>query len=646
MDSMEFLIVLIVIVVLISPVLAISAFVRMKRMEETVRSLPSLIARIYSLEKRLLTLERTPPATPAGEPPPVAAPSPPPPRAVAPAAPVSPPAAPPPVVERPAPPVVPRASLEPVPIIPREPQSAGPERHLDLETLIAGRWLNRIGILALLLSVSFFIKYAFDSNWVGPRGRVAIGLLLGSALLPWSGWLLRRGYQYFSEGIAGLGAAVLYLSLWAGWHYYKVFTSGEAFVGMIVVTCAMIAVALGRDSQRIAVLALVGGYLTPFLVSTGQDHQVVLFTYVAVLAGAMLALAHFRDWQTLAPLSFIAVQIYFWGWYDDFYRPEKLLRTSLFATLFFVLFAALPVTRSKREGQLSAVDIGIVLFNAFAYLLALRAMLWPEHRWILTVAVLALGYVHLLVSQALPPPKEREKPVLKLLFAGLALTFATLAIPIRLDGKWITMAWAIEGAVLVWSGLRTKLIPLRGAGYLLFCISGFRLVAFPIEATQFLWNARFAAYAVIVACFALALFFARRYLAEIEESEGNLLVLLGIATNIYALAALSQEAWDLFGRMQTLGLSRSLAQQLSLSMVWTTYAAALLLTGMKREVAILRWQALALFGVVVGKVFLFDLSFLDRFYRIVSFLVVGAVLLAVSFFYQRKLAAGKEEKTP
>src|SRR3989441_11702917 len=96
-----------------------------------------------------------------------------------------------------------------------------PAPRLDMETLIAGKWLNRLGILALLFAVSFFIKYAFDNNWVGPRGRVAIGLLLGSALLPWSGWLLRRGYPYFSEGIAGLGAAGLYLSLWAGWHYYR-----------------------------------------------------------------------------------------------------------------------------------------------------------------------------------------------------------------------------------------------------------------------------------------------------------------------------------------------------------------------------------------------------------------------------------------
>ena len=108
----------------------------------------------------------------------------------------------------------------------------------NFEAMVAGRWLNYVGILALLFAVTFFLKYAFDNNWVGPRGRVGIGLLMGSALYPWSHWLLDRGYKYFSEGIAALGAAVLYLSLWAGWHYYAIFSQSTAFALMIVVTAA------------------------------------------------------------------------------------------------------------------------------------------------------------------------------------------------------------------------------------------------------------------------------------------------------------------------------------------------------------------------------------------------------------------------
>ena len=117
--------------------------------------------------------------------------------------------------------------------------------------------------MALIGAMTFFLKYAFDNNWIGPRGRVAIGIVLGAAMLPWSQWLLRRGYSYFSEAIAGLGAAVMYLSLWAGCQYYALYSREVGFYTMMAVSAGMAAVALGRNSQRIALLSLVGGFLTP-----------------------------------------------------------------------------------------------------------------------------------------------------------------------------------------------------------------------------------------------------------------------------------------------------------------------------------------------------------------------------------------------
>ncbi|MFQ5695770.1 MAG: DUF2339 domain-containing protein, partial [Terriglobia bacterium] len=222
------------------------------------------------------------------------------------------------------------------------------------------------------------------------------------------------------------------------------------------------------------------------------------------------------------------------------------------------------------------------------------------------------------------------------------LTFVTLAIPIRLEGKWITMAWAVEGAALVWSGFQLRERLLRAAGLLLFGVVAFRLWFFPVElgAGRFLLNARFAAFAVAVGCFAAGAYWARQRADELESGEGGFFAALGVGVNVFLLWALSLEVWDLFGGMRaTAGLEPRLARQLALSLLWTLYASGLIVAGIRQKLAGLRWQALALFGLVVGKVFLFDLSFLDRFYRIVSFLVLGAVLLAVSFLYQKRLAA-------
>lgn len=119
--------------------------------------------------------------------------------------------------------------------------------------------------------------------------------------------------------------------------------------------------------------------------------------------------------------------------------------------------------------------------------------------------------------------------------------------------------------------------------------------------------------------------------------------LLTIAINFFALLALSQEFWDFFGAGPRT-LNHSLSQHLSISILWTVYAALLLLLGAQRQAPILRWQALVLLGIVVAKVFLYDLSFLDRAYRILSFFILGFTLLLISFFYQRKLA--RDRSTP
>jgi uncharacterized membrane protein len=640
------------------PVLAIAAYVNVKTLKQSVGAeAAQLTRRIYALEQRLTQIENGLASLPAP-----AAPVPLRETAETPAVVAHPPtpAAPPPAVPLALQPGRPSlvsaqtsASHTPAPVREHSPAVSSPLSHPaaarqgsdgNFEAVVAGRWLNYVGILALLFAVTFFLKYAFDNNWVGPRGRVGIGLLAGSVLYPWSQHLLARGYKYFSEGIAGLGAAVLYLSLWAGWHYYHILPQSLAFAAMILVTAVTLVVAVGRNSERIAFLALVGGLITPILVSTGENHEVALFMYLTILGAGVLGIAWVRDWKSLPPAQFLATLVYFWGWYGDFYSADQLLATVLFATVFFVLFAALPLVRSWRDGELSGLEAGIVLLNSLAYLVALREMLWPDNRWELTAAVLALAAAHLAAERMLPEKRGTEMRLARILYAGLALTFATLAIPIRLDGRWITMAWAVEGAVLVGSGLRARFAAMRWAGLALFAIVTGRLALIAIPADAFLLNARFATFAICVAAMALSCYFAAASDRELGEQESMAFVLTAIAANILAVAALSLELWDGFGRMHGLGMDRGHAQQLALSMLWLVWALGLLGAGLWKKSQTIRWQALVLLGVVIGKVFLFDLSFLERFYRIVSFLLLGLALMLISFYYQRQLLARKGER--
>jgi uncharacterized membrane protein len=645
MDSAVPLLVLIAVFLFLAvPVLAIAAFVRSGRAQQSQPEIPHLISRVYSLEQRLNALEKriaslaasvtsVPTATPA---PPVTpfATSPGPP---APASaethqmlPSPRPAAPPPP-----PPVPPHVGTSPLPI-----PSSSRKNSEEVEDVIAGRWLNYVGILALAVAVSFFLKYAFDNNWIGPGGRVTLGLIAGSLLYPLGQRLYNKGYQFYSEGITALGAAILYLSVWAGWHYYHIFPQDSAFPMMIVITAVTAFVAVVRNTERLAFLAGVGGLLTPILVSTGQNAETVLFGYLLILGAGMLGVAWWRDWKSLPPLQFLATILYFWSWYGEFYADGELNETVAFATLFFGLFAALPFIRTSRRGQMGADEIGMVLANATQYLVALRLMLWPENRWGLTFFMIALAVVHLAAERAVPRNQTRASNVARTLYAGLALTLLTLTIPIRLEGKWITIAWAVEGAVLVWSGLRIRSRALRSAGLVLFLLVLIRLITYPIHAEpEFLLNSRFLTIAFCAASYLAAFIFAAQSDEELEIGETQIYMALGAAANLLFLVALSMDVWDLYGRMPSLGIDRSLAQQLALSVLWLVYASVLMAAGAKWRSALLRWQALILLGVVIVKVFFFDLSFLTRFYRILSFFLLGLVLLVISFAYQRRTRA-------
>lgn len=608
----------------VGSILGLIGFVTARRIEMLLRSFPlnELTFRVYQLETKVAELQKVLAATSA----PSAANSQAPSRTSTPVAPAA--------------PSEPARHHEAAPVIsPLAPASKEPSAS-DLEALIGGRWFNRIGIIALLFAVSYFLKLAFDNNWIGPAGRVAIGIFLGALMLPWSEWLLSRGYTYFSEGIAGLGEATLFVSAWAGCQYYTLFTRQTGFVALVLVTIVMAFLALRRGSERIALLSLLGGLLTPALMSTGKNEQIMLLSYLLCLGAAALIVSWRRSWQSLLPLIFVGSHLYFWQWYDSFYsRALFLERTVFFASLFFLLYGAIPALRAFRRVELTGMDLFLVAANATAYSGALYVMLWPKDRWPLTLLFVLLAACHLTVAGVLPEAESSRSSLPRFLYLGLAVVFLTLAIPTKFNGNTITVMFAVEGGALAWAGYRSHGALLRPAGYILLTLAALRLFVQPPVADTFLWNERFATYLVLIAGMAVPLWAASSEAGLGEgrsgESVDGEIAALSVAANFVALLALSLEFWDYLGR-GNVSSDHSLAQHLAISILWTCYAAALITFGLLRQSALLRWQALVLLGVVVAKVFLYDLASLDRVYRILSFFILGSVLLAVSFLYTRR----------
>jgi uncharacterized membrane protein len=523
---------------------------------------------------------------------------------------------------------------EPIPSKAAVKPERKPTSDLNLEAIIAGRWLNYIGLLLVLIATAFALKYAFDNEWIGPAARVVLGLVSGGGLLVFSRWLRSRSYIYFSEGITALGEGVLYLSLFAAWNFYQLISTGQAFAAMVAVTGTILWISGRLKSQRVALMALIGGFLTPILVSTGQNAETVLFSYLLILDASLLWLAWKHNWRSIETFAFVFSVIYFWGWYGSSFNPdESLALTVSFATAFFGVFVALPAIRACVHGRIYGSQIVLMLFNAGNYLSAIHILLWPDYRWTLTLAVIGLAVLHLAVYRTIPRVSQ-ESATVRILFAGMALTFVSLAIPIRLEGMWISVSWAIEGAVLVWSGFRVRWWFLRFSGLALFAGVIFRCFFFVPEADVFLLNPRFATFVVAIVSMGASVYFCRKQSEGISANEADLFNVLGVAVNVLALWALSLEVRQYFSQMND-----QLSLQMALSLLWTIYASGLLISGVRRKAEGLRWQGLVLFGIAVGKVFLFDLSFLSGGYRIISSIVLGVVLLGVSFLYQRYVPA-------
>jgi uncharacterized membrane protein len=541
----------------------------------------------------------------------------------------------------------------PLPVAALPSKVSKPSDSPDLESRIGSQWLNRIGIIAVLIGVSFFLKYAFENNWIGPTGRISIGLIAGIAVVLWSERFRGAGHAVFSWSLKAVGVGTLYLSLWAAFQIYHLLPSGLAFAGMVVVTAATATMAVTQDAEVLAAFALVGGFATPLLLSAGQNRELVLFSYAALLDIATLVLTACRPWRRLLIGAFIGTLILYVGWYAEFYSRPQLVTTMAFATLFFVTFALAPLFAKGRTPRtadsISPTLILLPLFNAALYFLAVYVLFEDVSRTATAWIAVALAAVYLALSRQVQVrlANEASSRLLTMLHIALAVGFLTTAIPLKLETYWITIAWLVESAVLLWVGYRAKSDFEKGLSLVALVLGIGRLVVFDhFQTAHLVFNARFFIYTVAIAVVAFASYLAREGGAGAER-EG--IAIAVIVINVLALLALNLEARDYFVReitalnqaRGTAGYSYVLfrnidiARNFAYSAIWMVYGAVLMWIGFWKRSSFLRWQALVLLAVTIVKVFVFDTSQLERGYRIISFIALGALLLAVSFVYQR-----------
>jgi uncharacterized membrane protein len=273
----------------------------------------------------------------------------------------------------------------------------------------------------------------------------------------------------------------------------------------------------------------------------------------------------------------------------------------------------------------------------------------------LTWYALALAAIYLGINAALTKREPNQyTSVIGLLHVAIAIAFLTIAIPLKLNAQWITIGWLVEAAVLLWISATRKVGILRYFGVVALVLGVFRLLFFDrFDVHTLVFNPRFATYLVAIAVFAGISTFGRRYASERESPFISIAVVM---MNLMALIAMTLEASDYFNRqVQTvfhqdtyaIYQQQAIARDFSFSAIWLLYGAMLMTVGFVKRSAFARWQALILIAVTIVKVFTYDLSNLGGSYRILSFIALGVILLAISFIYQRdwlKLSSRSSEK--
>jgi uncharacterized membrane protein len=344
------------------------------------------------------------------------------------------------------------------------------EASTDWEKFIGENLANKIGIAVLVLGISFFVKFAIDKNWINETGRVIVGLISGGILITLAHYI-RNTYRSFSSVLVGGGLTVFYFTIAFAFHQYHLLSQQAAFIIMVFITAFAVSMSLYYDRLELAVLAAIGGFVTPFLVSTGQNNFVALFTYLCILNSGLLVLSWFKKWKAINIISLVSTSIIYGGWFIKqlfISEPFPYRWALLFASLFYVLFTSMAIVNNLRRNiKFGAFDFIVLLVINFLYYAAGVIILeyWGDgdYKGLFTAI---LGIANLVLAVIFFKEKRVDRNFVQLLI-GLTVAFISLTGPVQLKGNHITLFWVAEMVLLFWLYQRTRILQLKIAALLI-----------------------------------------------------------------------------------------------------------------------------------------------------------------------------------
>ena len=360
----------------------------------------------------------------------------------------------------------------PVPPAPPPPPPPPAKPNPIVAWFLGGNAIVRVGALILFVGLIFLLNYAREHQMIAPEFRVAGVALVGIVLLI-VGWRLRDRVTGYAVSLQGAGIAVLYLTIFAAMRLYHLIPPGAAFFLLAAMAAFSAMIAVGQNSLALAVIGAGGGFLAPILASTGSGNHVALFGYYLILNLGLVAIAWFKAWRVLNVVGFLFTFLIALAWGERAYRPELFGTTEPFLIAFFLLYVAIAILFARSaEGTTGRYVDGTIVFGTPLAALGLQWGMVKHIEFGLAYSSLAAAAVYLTLATVLHRrPGERWR-LLSESFLALGGVFATLAIPFALDARWTSAAWALEGAAIVWVGIRQSRTLGRAFGLLLQLLAG------------------------------------------------------------------------------------------------------------------------------------------------------------------------------
>ncbi|QJR10484.1 hypothetical protein DSM104443_01548 [Usitatibacter rugosus] len=425
---------------------------RIAALENRVAVLEARIAKMAGETVPSFTLDDVPVATPVGQPfempppiPAVGVPSP-----VSVGEPVGSASVEAPVVSTAAAATAAPASIKRPPPPPREPPKPNP----IVAWFTGGNAIARVGIVVLFIGIAFLLRYAVEAGLVPPELRIAGIGLVGIVLLG-LGWRLKAKKPGYALSLQGAGVGVLYLTVFGALRLYHLIPPELAFPLLVVIAALATWLAVRQDSEVLAGFGAAGGFIAPVLASTGSGSHVALFSYFAVLNVAILATAWFKSWRSLNLLGFAFTFVIGLLWGARAYRPEHFATVEPFLILFCLMYVAVAILFARREATPTGRRVdGSLVFGVPLVGFGMQSALVADTQYGLAISAVVLAAFYLLLATVLNKRGGEPYKLLVRAFLALGVVFITVAIPLALDPRWTSAAWAVEGAAVLWMGAR------------------------------------------------------------------------------------------------------------------------------------------------------------------------------------------------